>query len=91
MEIPQEGLVIYPDFDYIVRKTKGVIFTNAVEKEKGNSWLKIAASDPFWAGKLDEETKEVEKASSAEEMEKELLDVIAVCAFRIQNIREGNF
>ena len=80
----------YPDFESIVKECKRVIENNF--DDYGNSWKKKGYSLRWWLDRLEKEIQEVKGErfdGTSASFIFELTDVINICAFMIDNIKNG--
>lgn len=85
-----EGKTEYPDFNGIIKRCKDVIENNFAEY--GNSWKKEGFSLMWWLDRLEKEVQEVKGErfdGTSASFILELTDVINICAFMIDNIKNG--
>lgn len=82
-----QSTVDVPDIlKYIWPRCKDIIEQNAIAKGKGNSWLEMYPTEPFWFRKLREECYEVVMSKEPVDIERELYDVINVASFMLHLI-----
>lgn len=88
--------VKYPNFDVIVKLTKGTIKENF--QKYGNSWMSFAytglinSKKLWWENRLQVEVNELKTSRDDVTRREELLDIIAVASFMLDTLHtHGDF